>query len=73
MRDVAGSASETSHFLPVARSSASPSAPSPRTAASRRFNAQVLRRTVSLRNEKDQNALQVASGRKAVAFLRFGG
>jgi F-type H+-transporting ATPase subunit gamma len=35
------------------------------------FNAQVLRRTVSLRNEKDQNALQVASGRKAVAFFRF--
>ena len=35
------------------------------------FNAQVLRRTVRLRNEKDQNALQVASGRKAVAFFRF--
>ncbi len=35
------------------------------------FNAQVLRRTVSLRNEKDQDALQVASGRKAVAFFRF--
>jgi F-type H+-transporting ATPase subunit gamma len=35
------------------------------------FNAQVLRRSVSLRNEKDQNALQVASGRKAVAFFRF--
>jgi len=35
------------------------------------FNAQVLRRTVSLRNEKDQNALQVASGRKSVAFFRF--
>ena len=35
------------------------------------FNAQVLRRTVSLRNEKDQGALQVASGRKAVAFFRF--
>jgi F-type H+-transporting ATPase subunit gamma len=35
------------------------------------FNAQVLRRTVSLRNEKDSNALQVASGRKAVAFFRF--
>jgi F-type H+-transporting ATPase subunit gamma len=31
----------------------------------------VLRRTVSLRNEKDRNALQVASGRKAVAFFRF--
>jgi F-type H+-transporting ATPase subunit gamma len=35
------------------------------------FNAQVLRRTASLRNEKDRNALQVASGRKAVAFFRF--
>ena len=35
------------------------------------FNAQVLRRTVSLRNEKDPGALQVASGRKAVAFFRF--
>ena len=35
------------------------------------FNAQVLRRTASLRNEKDRHALQVASGRKAVAFFRF--
>ena len=35
------------------------------------FNAQVLRRTLRLRTEKDQNALQVASGRKAVAFFRF--
>jgi F-type H+-transporting ATPase subunit gamma len=35
------------------------------------FNAQVLRRTVSLRNKKDPGALQVASGRKAVAFFRF--
>jgi len=35
------------------------------------FNAQALRRTVSLRNEKDPGALQVASGRKAVAFFRF--
>jgi F-type H+-transporting ATPase subunit gamma len=35
------------------------------------FNAQVLRRTVSLREEKDPRALQVASGRKAVAFFRF--
>ena len=35
------------------------------------FNAQVLRRTVRLRNEKDEDALQVASGRKAVAFFRF--
>jgi len=35
------------------------------------FNAQVLRRTVRLRDEKDKDALQVASGRKAVAFFRF--
>ena len=35
------------------------------------FNAQVLRRTVRLRDEKDPDALQVASGRKAVAFFRF--
>jgi F-type H+-transporting ATPase subunit gamma len=35
------------------------------------FNAQVLRRTVRLRDEKDGDALQVASGRKAVAFFRF--
>jgi F-type H+-transporting ATPase subunit gamma len=35
------------------------------------FNAQVLRRTVHLREEKDPGALQVASGRKAVAFFRF--
>jgi F-type H+-transporting ATPase subunit gamma len=31
----------------------------------------VLRRTVRLREEKDSDALQVASGRKAVAFFRF--
>ena len=35
------------------------------------FNAQVLRRTVRLREEEDPGALQVASGRKAVAFFRF--
>jgi F-type H+-transporting ATPase subunit gamma len=35
------------------------------------FNAQVLRRTLRLREVKDPEALQVASGRKAVAFFRF--
>ena len=35
------------------------------------FKAQGLRRTVRLREEKDPGALQVASGRKAVAFFRF--
>jgi F-type H+-transporting ATPase subunit gamma len=35
------------------------------------FNAQVLRRTMQLRGEKGGNLIQVASGRKAVAFFRF--
>jgi F-type H+-transporting ATPase subunit gamma len=35
------------------------------------FNAQVLRRTVQLRREKGGSPIQVASGRKAVAFFRF--
>jgi F-type H+-transporting ATPase subunit gamma len=35
------------------------------------FNAQVLRRTVQFRRERDAEAIQVVSGRKAVAFFRF--
>jgi F-type H+-transporting ATPase subunit gamma len=35
------------------------------------FNAQVLRRTVQFRRERDADFVQVASGRKAVAFFRF--
>jgi F-type H+-transporting ATPase subunit gamma len=35
------------------------------------FNAQVLRRTVQVRRERDAQFVQVASGRKAVAFFRF--
>jgi F-type H+-transporting ATPase subunit gamma len=35
------------------------------------FNAQVLRTTAQLRREKGGNPIQVASGRKAVAFFRF--
>jgi F-type H+-transporting ATPase subunit gamma len=35
------------------------------------FNAQVLRRTVEFRRERDADFVQVASGRKAVAFFRF--
>jgi len=35
------------------------------------FNAQVLRRTTRLRSEIDGEPVQVASGRKAVAFFRF--
>jgi F-type H+-transporting ATPase subunit gamma len=35
------------------------------------FNAQVLRTTVQFRRERDAEFVQVASGRKAVAFFRF--
>ncbi len=35
------------------------------------FNAQVLRRTWQVRRERDAEAIQVASGRKAVTFFRF--
>jgi F-type H+-transporting ATPase subunit gamma len=35
------------------------------------FNAQVLRATAQLRREKGGDPIQVASGRKAVAFFRF--
>jgi F-type H+-transporting ATPase subunit gamma len=35
------------------------------------FNAQVLRSTVRFRRERDAQFVQVASGRKAVAFFRF--
>ena len=35
------------------------------------FNAQVLRQTVNFRRERDAQFVQVASGRKAVAFFRF--
>ena len=37
------------------------------------FNAQVLRRTMRLRDELDKETVQVASGRKATAFFRFRG
>ncbi|ABG04600.1 ATP synthase F1, gamma subunit [Rubrobacter xylanophilus DSM 9941] len=35
------------------------------------FNAQVLRRTVRFREQQGAEALQVASGRKGIAFFRF--
>jgi F-type H+-transporting ATPase subunit gamma len=35
------------------------------------FNAQVLRRTVQFRAQREGEKVQVASGRKAVAFFRF--
>ena len=36
------------------------------------FNAQVLRRTMEFRQEQDADIVQVATGRKAVEFFRFG-
>src|SRR3712207_1429039 len=35
------------------------------------FNAQVLKRTTQFRAERDAQFVQIASGRKAVAFFRF--
>ena len=35
------------------------------------FNAQVLRRTMQFRNQREGEKVQIASGRKAVAFFRF--
>ena len=35
------------------------------------FNAQVLKRTVQFRSQREGEKVQVASGRKAVAFFRF--
>ena len=37
------------------------------------FNAQILRRTMRFRQEQDHELLQVAMGRKAVAFFQFRG
>jgi F-type H+-transporting ATPase subunit gamma len=72
MRDVAGNASEDLPMLTgrEVRRVAVCSLTADRGLAGG-FNAQVLRRTVRLREEKDPGALQVASGRKAVAFFRF--
>ena len=75
MRDVAKSASGSSPLL-VGRDEVRRVAVATITAdrgLAGGFNAQVLRRTTRLRGELDNEALQVATGRKAVAFFRFRG
>ena len=74
MRDVARSASGTSPLLVgrEVRRVAVATITADRGLAGG-FNAQVLRRTMRLRDELDKETVQVASGRKAVAFFRFRG
>lgn len=75
MRDVAKSASGTSPLLAgreEIRRIAIATVTADRGLAGG-FNAQVLRRTVRLRDELDGEKVQVASGRKAVSFFRFRG
>ena len=75
MRDVAKSASGTSPLLAgreEVRRIAIATVTADRGLAGG-FNAQVLRRTVRLRDELDGEKVQVASGRKAVSFFRFRG
>ena len=75
MRDVAKSASGTSPLLAgreEVRRVAIATVTADRGLAGG-FNAQVLRRTVRLRDELDGEKVQVASGRKAVSFFRFRG
>lgn len=74
MRDVARSASGTSPLLVgrEVRRVAVATITADRGLAGG-FNAQVLRRTMRLRDELDKETVQVASGRKAAAFFRFRG
>ena len=72
MRDVARSAGESSPLLAGREGNrvAVASITADRGLAGG-FNAQVLRTTARLRRERGNDAIQVASGRKAVAFFRF--
>jgi F-type H+-transporting ATPase subunit gamma len=72
MRDVARSAGSESPFLAGREGNtvAIASVTADRGLAGG-FNAQVLRQTVQVRRERDAEFVQVASGRKAVAFFRF--
>ncbi len=74
MRDIARKAGNSNNPLLVGREQVRTVAVATLTAdrgLAGGFNAQVLRRTMRFRQEQDANLLQVASGRKSVAFFRF--
>ena len=74
MQDIAGKAGNSTNPLLVGREQVKTVAIVTLTAdrgLCGGFNAQVLRRTMQFRQEQDADLLQVASGRKGVAFFRF--
>ena len=74
MRDIAGKAGNSTNPLLVGREQVKTVAIATLTAdrgLCGGFNAQVLRRTMQFRQEQGADLLQVASGRKSVAFFRF--
>ncbi len=74
MRDIAAKAGNSNNPLLVGREQVKTVAVATITAdrgLAGGFNAQVLRRTMRFRQEQDADLLQVASGRKSVAFFRF--
>ena len=74
MQDIAAKAGNSTNPLLVGREEVKTVAVATLTAdrgLAGGFNAQVLRRTMQFRQEQDADLLQVASGRKSVAFFRF--
>ncbi|HZY65234.1 MAG TPA: ATP synthase F1 subunit gamma [Rubrobacteraceae bacterium] len=74
MRDIASKAGNSTNPLLAGREQVKTVAVATLTAdrgLAGGFNAQVLRRTMQFRQNQDTDLLQVASGRKSVAFFRF--
>lgn len=74
MQDIAAKAGNSNNPLLVGREQVKTIAVATMTAdrgLAGGFNAQVLRRTMRFRQEQDADLLQIASGRKSVAFFRF--
>ena len=76
MRSIASKAKDSNNPLLVGREQVNTVAVASMTAdrgLCGGFNAQILRRTMRFRQEQDHELLQVAMGRKAVAFFQFRG
>ena len=76
MRDIASKAKDSNNPLLAGREQVNTVAVASMTAdrgLAGGFNAQILRRTMRFRQEQDHDLLQIAMGRKAVAFFQFRG
>ncbi|MDP8938828.1 MAG: ATP synthase F1 subunit gamma [Actinomycetota bacterium] len=76
MRDIARKAKDSNNPLLAGREQVNTVAVATMTAdrgLAGGFNAQVLRRTMQFRQQQDHDLMQVAMGRKAVAFFQFRG